>query len=52
MHSANFYHALPDKVCSVCHEKLHEQAEAYTNVCPSCLHTHGQVVKPLNSHKS
>lgn len=48
----NFYNTLPAKVCSVCHEKLHEQAEAYTNICPTCLHKNRKAAKPLISQKS
>lgn len=35
---STFFQAIPDKVCSVCGEKLEEQAESYLNECLSCVH--------------
>lgn len=32
-----FYQAIPDKFCSVCGEKMEEQAESYLNECVICI---------------
>ncbi len=33
-----FFRNLPQKVCKVCGEHIHEKADCYGNVCDECDH--------------